>query len=242
MEKKESDKQEHNNDSKANQEGEGKKQHNCKRARWPTTLQKTLASNDRNRSRMQSKDNVMKRTCNAGRQCQMMRMAIKVDGKKGNATCCETCPWVCHNACLFQWKKKVYCIQCYKMVVAEEYNTTTTFEEIFEARKNLPWWTKRKHEGEPTPVLDTIKQYIDQYLKSAGYQMTSSEFFEWKNMIDDLNKHEDMGTRKDKISNITRNGKFDRKNLLKGHKGRKHCTTISHAKSTIKPAKSTSRL
>ena len=83
-----------------------------------------------------------------------------------------------------------------------------------------------------------IEEYIDQYLKSAGYQMTSSEFFEWKNMIDDLNKHEDMGRRKVKISNLTRNRKFDRNNSLK--RGRKHCTTIGHTKSTIKPAKSTS--
>ena len=68
----------------------------------------------------------------------MMGMAIKVEGKKRNATGCETCMRVCHNACLFQWNKKVYCIQCYKTVVADEYDTTTTFEKIFEGRKTLP--------------------------------------------------------------------------------------------------------
>ena len=78
---------------------------------------------------MQSKDNVLKRTCDAGRQCQMMGTAIEVDGKKRNATGCNSCTWFCHNACHFLWKKKVYCIQCYKMVVADEYNITITFEE-----------------------------------------------------------------------------------------------------------------
>ena len=147
---------------------------------------------------MQSNDNVMKRTCDAGRQCQMMRTAIIVDATKGNANPCKTCPRICQNICLFQWNRKVYCIKCYKAVVAEEYDTTTTFEEIFEVRKIQPRWQKRKHDGEPTPVLDTIEQYIDQYLKSAGYAMTSSEFFEWKKMIDDQNKHEDMERKKER--------------------------------------------
>ena len=63
-------------------------------------------------------------------------------------------------------------------------------------------------------MLDTIEQYIDQYLKSAGYEMTSSEFFKWKKMLDDLNMHEDMGRKKGKISNLTSNGKIDRRKLV----------------------------
>ena len=59
-------------------------------------------------------------------------------------------------------------------------------------------------------MLDTIEQYVDQYLKSAGYAMTSSEFFEWKKMIDDQNKHEVMERKKGKISNHMSNGKLDR--------------------------------
>ena len=144
----------------------------------------------------------------------MMQTAIEVDTTKGNANRCKTCPQICHNACLFQWNRKVYCIKCYKMVVAEEYDTTTTFEEIFEARKIRPQWETRKHDGEPTPVLDTIKQYIDQYLKLTGFAMTSSEFFEWKKMIDDQNKHEDMERKIDKISNLMSNGKLDRRKLV----------------------------
>ena len=87
---------------------------------------------------MESKDNEKKRICGAGRRCQMMRTPIVVDGKKANATGCESCRRVCHNACLFQWKNKVYCIQCYKTMVAEDYNSTITFEEIFEERRNQP--------------------------------------------------------------------------------------------------------
>ena len=85
-----------------------------------------------------------------------------------------------------------------------------------------------------------MEEYVDHYLKSAGYQWTSSEFFDWKKMMDDINAHEDMTRRNDKISNRTREGKFHRKNLLKGHKGRRRCNSISHEKSTIKHAKYTS--
>ena len=80
------------------------------RSRRPTTVQKTQASNERIRTRMESKDIEIKRKCGAGTQCRMMRTAIVVDGKKANATGCESCGRVCHNACLFEWKKKVYCI------------------------------------------------------------------------------------------------------------------------------------
>ena len=59
-------------------------------------------------------------------------------------------------------------------------------------------------------MLDTIEQYIDQYLKLAGYAMSISEFFEWKEMIDDQNKHEDLERKKGKIYNHSSNGKLDR--------------------------------
>ena len=129
----------------------------------------------------------------------MMGTAIEVDGKKRNATGCETCPQVCHNACLFQWNKKVYCIQCYKTVVTDEHDTTTTFEESFEGRK--AGQPKRKCVVEATPVLDTIKQYIDQYLNSAGFEMTSREFYKWKKSIDNQNIEEDKGRKKGEITN-----------------------------------------
>ena len=67
-------------------------------------------------------------------------------------------------------------------------------------------------------MLDTIEQYIDQYLKLAGYAMTSSEIFEWKKMIDDLNKHEVMERKKGKISNHTSNRKLDRRKLVENEK------------------------
>ena len=127
------------------------------------------------------------------------------------------------------------------MVVAADYDCTITFGEIFDERRNQPQRGKRKHDGGPTPIYDTMEEYVDQYLKNGGYQWTSSEFFDWKKMMDDLNAHEDMTRRKDKFSNRTRKGKFDRKNSLKGHKGRRHCDNICHKKSTIKHAKSTSR-
>ena len=88
------------------------------------------------------------------------------------------------------------------------------FRGNFRSKKIRPWQAKRTHEGEPTPVLDTIEQYVDQYLKSAGYAMTSSEFFEWKKMIDDQNKREDMERKKGKIYNLSSNGKLDRRKLV----------------------------
>ena len=121
-----------------------------------------------------------------------MEMAIKVDEKKSNATSCQTCTLVCQ---LFQWNKKAYCIQCYKTVVAEEYDTTTTFKKIFEATRTLPQW-KRKCEGEPTLVLDMIEQYVDQYLQSAGFEMTCREFYAWKSNIDSQIMEEAKGRKK----------------------------------------------
>ena len=65
-----------------------------------------------------------------------------------------------------------------------------------------------------------MEEYIDQYLKSAGYQWTSSDFFDWKKMMDDLNAHEDIMRRKDKILNRMREGKFDRKKLVERAQGK----------------------
>ena len=80
------------------------------------------------------------------------------------------------------------------MVVTDKYDTTTTFEEIFEGQK--AGQPKRKHVGEATPVLDTIEQYVDQYLNSAGFEMTSREFYKWKKSIDNQNIKEDKGRKK----------------------------------------------
>ena len=106
------------------------------------------------------------------------------------------------------------------MVVAAEYDSTITFEEIFDQRRKQPQRDKRKHDGGPTPVFDTIEEYIDQYLKSAGYQWKSSEFFEWKNMMDDLHTDEERNRRKDKISNRMSKGKLDRKKLVERAQGK----------------------
>ena len=81
---------------------------------------------------MQSKDNERKTKCGAGTRCQMMQTAIVAEGETSNATGCVTCQRVCHNVCLFEWEKKVFCIKCYKIVVMEEYNYTKTFQQIFE--------------------------------------------------------------------------------------------------------------
>ena len=64
-----------------------------------------------------------------------------------------------------------------------------------------------------------MEEYIDHSLKSASYQWTSSEFFEWKKMMDDQKAHDDIMRRKDKISNRTTNGKLDRKKLVEKAKG-----------------------
>ena len=140
-------------------------------------MEKTMASIDIEKERMQSKENLRKKHCDAGNQCQLMGTAIEVDGEGKNAMGCETCRQVCHNACLFEWKNKAYCIQCYKMVVVQEYDMPTTFEEIFAMRTRLPK-RNRKNDRKPTPVVETIEQYMDQYLQSAGFQMTCAQFYE----------------------------------------------------------------
>ena len=81
-------------------------------------------------------------------------------------------------------------------MVADEYDTTTTFEEIFEGRKTLQPRQKRKQPGEPTLVLETIEQYINQYLKLAGFEMTSREFYEWKNSINSQPMEEEKERKK----------------------------------------------
>ena len=128
----ESNKDKDDNDTKTDEEAEGKKPPIYQITRRCTTLEKTEVSNDRKRNWEHLKEKVPKKTCDGSKQCQMMGTAIKVDGKKRNATHCKTCMQVCHDACLFQWNKKVYCIQCYKTVVTDKYDTTTTFKEIFE--------------------------------------------------------------------------------------------------------------
>ena len=148
-------------------------------------MEKAQVSNDRKRNWEQLNEKVPKKHVLQAKQCQMMGTAIKVDGKKQNTTGCKMFTQVCHNEWLFQWNKKVYCIQCYKTVVTDEYDTTTTFEEIFERRK--VGWPKRKHADEATPVPDTIEQYVVQYLNSAGFEMPSREFYEWKKSINNQN-------------------------------------------------------
>ena len=91
-------------------------------------------------------------------------------------------------------------------MVTDEYDISTTFKEIFEGQKEGQ--AKRKCAGEATPVLDTLEQYIDQYLKSAGFDMTTNnEFYEWKKCIDNQNIKEDKGRKKGEITNSTSKGK-----------------------------------
>ena len=94
--------------------------------------------------------------------------------------------------------------------------------------------------GEATPVLDTLKQYIDQYLKSAGFNMTSNEFYKWKKCIDNQNIKEDKGRKKARSQTQQARERIIEENSLKRQNGRKHHTTRGHAKATSKPAKATS--
>ena len=79
------------NESKVDQPGEGENETMCDRKRRFTTMEKTMASIDRKRERMQSKENLPKKHCDAGRQCQLMGTAIEVDGEGKNAMGCATC-------------------------------------------------------------------------------------------------------------------------------------------------------
>ena len=63
-------------------------------------------------------------------------------------------------------------------------------------------------------MLDTIEQYVDQYLKSAGFEMTSREFYLWKNSIDNQKMEEDKGRKKGQVSNSISKGKIDRRKLV----------------------------
>ena len=178
-------KEKDNKDSKTDEEAEGKKPPIYIVERWSTSLVQTVEANKRKDDWIELKEKkrklgetAPKKSCGAGNLCWLQGVDIKLQGKKQNATKCETCMWVCHNVCLFLWDKKVYCICCYKMVVTKEYDTSITFNEIFEEQ----WQWKRHHLGEPTPVIEQLQEYIDEYLKTSGFSMTSKEFYEWKEM------------------------------------------------------------
>ena len=99
------------------------------------------------------------------------------------------------------------------MVVVQEYDSSTTFEEIFGMRRRLPTH-KRKHDQEPTPVVETIEQYVDQYLQSAGFAMTCAQFYEWKNDTQSQIIEEAKGRRKDHETNSISKRMLDRRKLV----------------------------
>ena len=148
---------------------------------------------------------------------------------------CATCRCVCHNACLFQWNNKAYCIQCYKTVVVQEFDTSTTFEEIFAMRNRL-LKHKRKNDQEPTHVFETIEQYVDQYLQSAGFEMTCTQFYEWK---DDNQTQiiEEANQRTNQETNYTSQGRLDRRRLVEKEKLKERWKYAQKCKEFMKTCK-----
>ena len=207
----------------------------CDRKRRLTTMEKTTASIHRKKDRMQSKENLPKKHCDAGRQCRLMGTAIEVDGEGKNAMGCATCRRLCHNACLFEWKNNAFCIQCYKTVVVKEYDTSITFEEIFAKRRNATK-RKKKNDREPTPVVETIEQYVDQYLQSAGFQMTCAQFYEWK--VDNKNQIvEEANQRTNHETNYTSKGTLDRRKLVEKEKTKERWEYAQKCKEFTKTCK-----
>jgi hypothetical protein len=135
---------------------------------------KTLVRERKERERQKKRQH---NSCRAGTRCRLPLVHIVLEGGRKNASECSSCKRLYHDACLFQWGKaegiKNFCICCYKKTVITEYDPGCLFTNIFEERTKVP-------KGKPTPVLQDLEDYLNDYLKSAGFAMSCSEFKMWK--------------------------------------------------------------
>jgi hypothetical protein len=127
------------------------------------------------RQRLKSTRKQKSNNCQAGQRCRMPRVEFVLDGEKVNASKCTGCGRTCHLACLFQWRQqKLYCIHCYKKAAIQTEDKTTLFDDIFEKNK--------KARGKATPVVQDLQDFIDNYLRTSRFEMSSKQFYEWRKL------------------------------------------------------------
>ena len=115
-----------------------------------------------------------KHYCHAGKRCRMPRVDFVLDGDGKNASKCTACQRICHHACLFKWQQvELYCIYCYKKKTMERVDTGILFDDIFQQNR-------KARAGEPTQVRQDLRQFIDNYLLTSDFSMSSEEFYKWK--------------------------------------------------------------
>ena len=69
--------------------------------------------------------------------------------------------------------KKNYCIYCYKKAAIRDQDASTLFDDIFQKHKKACL-------GEPTPVVQDLHEFINNYLWTSNFEMNSKQFYEWR--------------------------------------------------------------
>ena len=75
--------------------------------------------------------------------------------------------------------------------------------------------------GEATAVLDDLQDYVDNYLKTSSFAMTSKEFYDWKKCNDKQTTNQENGKQKGKITTSTFKEKRYRRQLVEKEQWKK---------------------
>jgi hypothetical protein len=113
--------------------------------------------------------------CLAGDSCQLLDVDVVRQGEQQNRSACCKCEGTFHHVCLFVFEGYMYCSNCYKTdVVSQCSSMETLFEELFvidpSAGKGVNIHTNKE-----------LVEFIDQFLKGCGLEMTVNEFlYVWR--------------------------------------------------------------
>jgi hypothetical protein len=119
--------------------------------------------------------------------------------------------------CLFQWQDDaLYCIYCYKKSALEKEDTMILFDDIF--KKN-----KKAHGEGPTQVVENLREYIDNYLRTSNFGMSTEEFYKWKE-ANGKTDEKSLAMKEGDINRISKTGgkNTSRKELVELLEGRKN--------------------
>jgi hypothetical protein len=116
--------------------------------------------------------------CQAGLSCHLQDINIVLEGNATNGSLCCKCEDNFHFVCLFRFEENNYCKECYKEHVVKKCDTSILFQDLFQNPDTASAQASHVHTEED------LLQHMDNFLNCVGLQMTTNQFYEWKNQVE----------------------------------------------------------
>jgi hypothetical protein len=133
-------------------------------------------------------DSTVGTKCHAGHSCRMEDIEVVPDGNFQNGSLCCKCQQTFHYVCLFLFSGDIYCIECYKEHVVSQCETETLFCDLLRS--------KEKKTPRHKPSESDLLEHVDNFFNIHGFQMTTKEFFKWRQGVEELRKQKSGSKRK----------------------------------------------